>query len=138
MNILKLIKADTKDGKKATVLKQAVISNIVANIDSARGVVRVVHTAAFDRWTPDLERKAVAAFEKAEKETGFRFQFLSKEGRVSVLRVAANEIGRSPEALKIRLKALGKYPTRKGTSKADLKTLVDSAKKKANHRTAVI
>ena len=49
---------------------------------------------------------------------------MSRAGRKDVLREAANTVGRSPAALKIRLASLGKLPSRKSTTKDDLQSLV--------------
>ena len=112
MNILKLIKAQTKTSKKAVALKQSVVDGVIVNIDSAQAIARVVHTAAFTRW------------DAAQDKTGIRYQFMSRAGRKDVLREAANTVGRSPAALKIRLASLGKLPSRKSTTKDDLQSLV--------------
>jgi hypothetical protein len=124
MNILKLIKAQTKTSKKAVALKQSVVDGVIVNIDSAQAIARVVHTAAFTRWDAAQDKAAVEAFKAAQDKAGIRYQFMSRAGRKDVLREAANTVGRSPAALKIRLASLGKLPSRKSTTKDDLQSLV--------------
>ena len=84
MNILKLIKAQTKTSKKAVALKQSVVDGVIVNIDSAQAIARVVHTAAFTRWDAAQDKAAVEAFKAAQDKTGIRYQFMSRAGRKDV------------------------------------------------------
>lgn len=111
MKIAKLLKIQHKDTPKAEAARQAIAVAVIDNVDSAHAITRVVHAKSNTRWTASDEKLLVASFAEAVKDAGRDFEFLNRKQRKVVIQQAASSVKRSTVATKIRLKALGEYPS---------------------------
>ena len=71
----------------------------------------MVHGRSNTRWSAADEKLLLSGFAEAVKEAGRDFEFLNRKQRKVVLQQAASGVKRSTIATKIRLKALGEYPS---------------------------
>ncbi len=121
MNIFDLIKARDKLGKKATALRDDLAKKTIDEIDSSHRMTRVIFPVAHKRWTSVQEKALVAAFTKFAKEEDKAYQLLSAELQLKIIRQVAQEVKRTPEAVRIRLRQLNKLPLRSKLKPQDLK-----------------
>lgn len=129
MNILKLIHAGSKNSHKAIATKLSLAENVIINIDSSNAMARVVHPSSHRHWCPDQEAQLKKAFDKTLLSNKVSvYKDLTSKGRVNLMRVVANEVGRSPTAVRIRLLSLGVIETRTQQNANILQTLVTKTK----------
>lgn len=124
MNILKFIKGHNSTNKKDVERNQQVLNDIALNIDSTQRVARVLHTKAYNTWTPAADKNLVEAFKKQlGRDT---YSLLTPKQRHELLRRVANDVCRSPEAIVLRLRPTGLLKV-KGNSKATLQAIAAQA-----------
>ena len=124
MNILKFIKNRNSTSVKDVARNNEILDGLVTDIDSAQRIARVLHTKAYNEWTPSENKKLVEAFKKQlGRDT---YSLLSPDDRHSLIRRVANDVSRSPEAVLIRLRPTGLIKV-KGNSKATLKAIAAKA-----------
>lgn len=107
MNMLKLLKNQQKTSAKAVALREQLAQGVITQIDSAHAMVRVVHANAHRTWTKKEETLAIQVFRDILKARGTKYQLLNDEARLEVLRKTAQKVGRSTEAVRLRLTNLG-------------------------------
>ena len=111
MKIAKLLKIQHKDSPKAAAARNQIAVDVIKNVDSAHAIARVVHGRSNTRLSAADEKLLLSGFAEAVKEAGRDFEFLNRKQRKVVLQQAASGVKRSTIATKIRLKALGEYPS---------------------------
>lgn len=111
MKIAKLLKIQHKDSPKAAAARNQIAVDVIDNVDSANAIARVVHARSNTRWSPADEKLLLSSFAEAVKDAGRDFEFLNRKQRKVVLQQTASGVKRSTIAAKIRLKALGEYPS---------------------------
>ena len=111
MKIAKLLKIQHKDSPKAVAARNQIAVDVIENVDSAHAIARVVHGRSNTRWSAADEKLLLSGFAEAVKEAGRDFEFLNRKQRKVVLQQTASGVKRSTIATKIRLKALGEYPS---------------------------
>lgn len=125
MNILKFIKGFGSTAQKDVERNQKILKNLAINIDSAQRVARVLHTKAYNPWSNSDVSALEAAF-KNRLGTDV-YALLKPSARQELIRQVANDLGRSPESVIIRLRPTGLIKV-KGNSKATLKAIAATAK----------
>lgn len=121
MNIIKFVKNINSVAAKDVARRDTLVQNIAVNIDSAQAIARVVHTAAYERWTPAARKELLASLKKHSNKIG-SYAILSQVGRDRLIMSVANETKRSPCAVLIELRKQGECRVR-GNSKATLASI---------------
>lgn len=128
MNILKFLKNRNSTNQKDLDRNAKVLDGIVANIDSARGIARVMHTKAYNVWTKKAQKDLEQTFDTVVGKQ--RYALLSEEDRNAVILQVANKVERSPCAVVQRLRPTGRLKIR-GNSQQTLKDIAEASKQGA-------
>lgn len=120
MNILKFVKGQFSTSEKDVARKEKVIDGIVASIDSCHGIAKVIHSRAYQPWTQSNFKALVASFNKRLGSN--TYATLSVEDRELIVMKVANDLGRSPASVMIKLRERGLVKVR-GRSAATLRNI---------------